>query len=52
VNETGEATAGIPGLCEADGPPGRKGAENGNPCPPLLAADEVGIGGENGNAGN
>lgn len=48
-NGPGEAPAGIPGLCEADVTnwPGK-----GNPGTAwLLAADEVGIGGENGSGG-
>jgi hypothetical protein len=51
LNETGEATAEIPGLC-VEGPPGRKGAVNGKPWGPLLAADVVGNGGENGKEEN
>lgn len=52
LKETGEATVGIAGLCEADDPPGRNGVENGKPCGPLLAADDVGNGGENGKGEN
>ncbi len=49
LNETGEGPDGIAGLCDADGPPGRKGAENGKPGWGLLAADGVGKGNDGAN---
>lgn len=49
LNDSGDATFGMTGLCVPDPLPGRKGAGKGNCCVAwLLDADDVGIGGENG----
>jgi hypothetical protein len=53
LNDTGDATEGIPGLCVAEDPlPDKKGAWKGNPgCCELAPAEDVGIGGEKGSGG-